>query len=298
MKIQLFLDIDINAIDSVNNLEFYEYIEGILQEQEVRIFISQELKNDLQEGTYDAYITNLLRILRKLIMQSNVWQHKSVANNASNFYYQLQGFSMPLDIKNTVKAEITERQINYEEICALIIFDKNQTENIYTIRENRQSFPKISQFTEIPYFQLLDKEKLSRFIENAKQKRIFRHNPKHNYIRFNKGAKANPDDRNKRGDAAINRLLFPLERQQEYAEILLATAITDDKTEKLYNIDNFPEVEGGQGRLVEFMPEKNVNYTYHAYHLEDIDTDIDIDSTLSYLSNELRNKLKELLKEN
>lgn len=214
-------------------------------------------------------------------------------HNQSEYYLTDLNIEKPCIsyVNNQTIAEITQQQsIKKEDVLLLHFTDVEISEKIYVVKKD--SYPHQVNIVEIKCINQND-------VTNIPNKNYqFKHNSKHNYFNYKSGSVANPKDRHNRDTAFINRLLFPADKMQEYAEKLLKTAITSNNIKKLYALDNFPEIEGGKGKLVEFIPEDGIEENiYHAYHLEDIETESHIDKHLSYLSSNLKKKLKKLLEE-
>lgn len=214
----------------------------------------------------------------------------------NNRYYLCLVSEDDVSLKNvsntSISVAIEQKNSNPNEKVLLLNIGlcEGLIDNELSILEEK-TYPKDLILIKIPTVSNLEE------IEELNRERVFKHNTKHDYVKREAGVKPVPKDRKWRNGDKVNRLLFPEDKMQEYAEKLIEKAITDRSTDKLYNIDNFNEVEGGKGLLIEFMPEQNVPNTYHAYHLEDIKSEDDVEVHLPYLSSDLKNRLKKMLRE-
>ncbi|TAE72497.1 MAG: hypothetical protein EAZ85_09580 [Bacteroidetes bacterium] len=281
---------DFNKLLSTDNDDFKLMIDKLVEKGHKEIYWigMREFENGITDinqiqaiyTRFDGFGTNLTD-----------WKN---THNQSEYYLTDLNIEKPCIsyVNNKTIAEITQQQsVKKEDVLLLHFTDDEISKKIYVVKKD--SYPHQVNIVEIKCVSQND-------VTNIPNKNYqFKHNPKHDYINYKNGSVANPKDRQNKGDAFINRLLFPANKMQEYAEILLKIAITENGIKKLYALDNFPEIEGGKGKLVEFIPEDGIEENiYHAYHLEDIKTETDIDRHLSYLPNNLKKKLKELLKTN
>jgi hypothetical protein len=287
----VFLDINLNTVSEIDKsnqiAEFREYLEHILQLQDIDVFISKILADELADEDIDEYFNNSISQLSPVILQTEKWENKQIHDSIleTYHYYQWNGLgAISQNLLGTLYAEIAERQLSYETNCLLICPFKEIAENIYIIRDFISS-NKESNFTQLHYTYLFDIKKFNHWYDSVKKNRLFRHNTKHDPVPDNKKRKA-------KDGSPINRLLCDEHEAQE----LLLMALSDQRerkmTKKLFYIDDFQDSKG-KGLIIEFMPEKEG--IYHAYHLEDI-TDIRAIDTLNYIPSELKEALKEKMK--
>jgi len=290
MKPKLFFEIDDDCLENIiqqNQIELLiDIIEKLVQNESIELFINSDL--DLFLDMIDSESEEKMLVYSTLINASDTWQTKSVMSYDEATQDQLNFYEWQLgsiqQLTNSVLIEIAEREVLYQQPCFLMMCciseNREIQEKLYVIRDDLSSNPKSSLAIEIDYADCLSLNAFDNWLKQFKQKRVFRHNPKHDKSKR----------RNNKGED-VSVLLCSEERA---IELLLNSYGEQDfdnnsNTKKRYSYDS------EEGFFVEFMHERydpnlEVDY-YHGYHLEDEEK---FEKDLSRFSRRLKDKLEEM----
>ena len=272
MKPKLFFEIDDDCLESIIQQSQFELlvevVEKLIQKESFDLFINSDLEVFLEMLGSGELSEEKMLVYSTLINAVDTWQAKSVMSydeeTQLNFYeWQLGSVEK---LTESVLKEIAERQVLYREPCFLMkcCIDENRgrQQKIYVIRDNLSDHPKSSLFIDIDYSDCLNLAVFDNWLKQFDQKRVFRHNPKH--------------DKSKRRNNKGYTVAILLCTEERAIELLLNSYGEKDfdsnaNTRKRYSYDS------EEGCFVEFMHERydpnlDVDY-YHGYHLEGEDAE-------------------------